>query len=175
MSLSGTTLLYILFITFIVGLVGAVLVWIFKNKYYKGKIKCIFYTQERTLEIIYLKPGIYNHFVWRNGHYLYDPRHVKSGRNPFGDLVPVLTFIQGYGWPVEPVSKYATNINELATARIRADFRDKTARELGGVSLESKRIRNPVSSEKLYSVMLYGFIIIGAITLISFYFLSKKI
>lgn len=143
----------------------------FKRNYFRGKIKCIFYTRSDGVEEHLIKPNTDNQIVWNGGHYLFIRDAIKLGKTIMGEGISTLTFVEDNPYPLIFVEKYAPNIGDITSRQIAADFDDKMARELGAVTAVEGEFGEAAMKKLQNTIIIMGLIILGVMA-IGFYFVN---
>lgn len=171
--MSVIALAYIIFFTFLGG-VGLVVVGLYyKRNFFRGKIKCIFYTRSDGVEEHLIRPNGDNQIVWNGGNYLFVRDAIKLGRTFLGEGISTLTFVEDNPYPLIFVEKYAADIGEVTSRQIAADFDDKMARELGAVTSVEGEFGEAAMKKLQNTVIIVGLIIIG-VSAIGFWFVGSN-
>jgi hypothetical protein len=166
--LSQVLLIYLLFAFMLLGASFVVAVVFYKRLYFKGKIKCIFYTRSGRVEEKLLKPNKDNHMEWNEGHYLFVREFILLGTSAFGEGVPTLSFIEDNVHPIT-VDNYAANIGDVTARQLAADFDDKMARELSSVTQITDEL---VVQKEIKNLLFLGFAVLIIVNIGGFWMVN---
>lgn len=166
-------LVYIIFFTFLFGAGVMILGLVYKRSYFRGKIKCIFYTRSDGVEEHLIKPNSDNQIVWNGGNYLFVRDAIKLGKTFLGEGISTLTFVEDNPYPLIFVEKFAADIGDITSRQIAADFDDKMARELGAVTSVEGEFGEAAMKKLQNTIIIMGIIIMG-VSAIGFWYIGNN-
>jgi len=175
---SEMTLVYSMFAVFILGIITFILAWQYKNRHYKGKYRCIFFSANQRVISVLLRPDENDMFEWEGNPYSCVVEYIRISRNPFGDPLPSLSYVEGRAAPLEPIENWAADIKNVASNKIYADFTDESIKQLAAIIAEEAKddLGDGIAlKRKMYSTLIYGFAILSIINVIGYYYIAGKL
>ena len=149
----------------LIGLVIAVLLLMAKRKYFRGKILCIFYTDDDKIEQVLLRTNENGMLQWIDkgidrGSYLYSSEFIRQARY-LTEGLSSLSYLEGVPSPLDVRLK--VKVIGITAKELSADFSDKISRDLVTATSEGQAVAENKKLQQTFVIGLagLGFFMIG--------------